>query len=297
LPRLVVAMPAYNAEKTIVRAVSSTLRAMPKDSELLVLDDKSTDRTLELLDTVRDHRLRVIAGETNVGGPKARRRLLEDSDSELYASMDADDISMPWRFFQQFKALKIADVLFSSAIRFGTAAPGGTYKTASNTFIPKLSAPVSLKPHEFPAALMFHNPVWHPSLFAKRQVIENVGGYNPGRGDDWDLWLRIAVSGASMYRLALPVIAYRESSLQASRQSSQPDGIRANSSLRASYIALFNSLVRSEALSECLSDAEKKRILMMGLHEIIDNFRPVNRLHYLSFLRFQRVRATKILTD
>ena len=268
---------------------------MPKDSELLVLDDRSTDRTLELLDTVRDHRLRVIAGETNVGSPTARRRLLEDSDSELFASMDADDISLPWRFSQQFKALKIADILFSSAIRFGTAAPGGSYKTASNAFIPKLSAPIALEPHEFPTALLFHNPVWQPSLFAKRHVIENVGGYNPGRGYDWDLWLRIAVSGTRMYRMALPVIAYRESSLQASRQSSQPDGIRANSLLRASYMRLFNSLVRSEALSEGLSEADKKRILMKGLHEVIANLRPVNQLHYSSFLRFQRVRATRIV--
>lgn len=299
MPRLSVTMPAFNAEATIKRAVTTTLRAMPVDSELLVLDDKSTDGTLGVLGDISDRRLRIIALENNVGKGNARMRLLAASDSEFVASMDADDISLPWRFSLQFRALRIADVLFGSAIRFGSAEPGGSHPSTMRPFLIRPSAPISLQPDEFPAALLFHNPAWQPSLLARRAAIDRVGGYKPSRfGEDWDLWLRIAESRAPMYRLATPVIAYRESPKQESRLPGQPEAIRRNTALRESYVKLFNSRVRSGSLTIGPQPAAAiKQIITNGLTEQLRAFRPLNRLHYTSFLRFDRTRAMRLFPE
>lgn len=293
MPRLVVTMPAYNAESTIRLAVASTLRAMPRDSELLVLDDKSTDGTLEVLDSVSDRRLRVIVAEENVGGPASRRRLLAESDSEFVASIDADDVSFPWRFSAQQRALGHSDIVFSSAVRFGSvnATHGSNSARIAQALRVRPSVTVSLRPDEFSSALLFHNPVWHPSLFARRAVIDRVGGYNSSRhGDDWDLWLRIAKSGARMYRMAIPMIGYRESPKQASRSPGKAAAIRKNSELRTSYVNLFNSLAKSVSLSADQRPlSQVAETVRTGLREQLENFRPINRLHYSSIIHQDRI--------
>ena len=291
MPRLVVAMPAFNSESTIRKAVTSTLRAMPNDSELVVLDDKSTDRTVEELGKINDRRLRVIIASENSGKGSARRRLLEESDSEFVSAMDSDDITFPWRFSLQFRALQSADVVFSSVIRFGVAEPGCSHKIRSRALVIRPSKPVALLPDEFPAAMLFHCDAAQSSLLARRSAIVKAGGYYPSRfGEDYDLFLRIASSGARMLRLATPVIAYRASPGQDSRLASQPDALRSNSDLLNSYVNLFNSRVESVALgTEPRPRSEISKIMKLGLTEQLRFFRPLNRLHYKSFIRMNRL--------
>lgn len=293
MPRLTVTMPAYNAEATIKVAVTSTLRAMPIDSELVVLDDKSTDGTLKVLEKIKDSRLRILEAHQNSGGPASRRRLLAETDSDFVASIDADDISLPWRFSMQLDALEFADVCFSSAVRFGSVAISN--RASMTRLVHKLrlrpSATVAIRPEEFPSALLFHNPVWHPSLLARRAIIEDVGGYHSARhGDDWDLWLRIAISGAKMYRMALPVIAYRESPKQASRNPNKAAAIHRNHVLRSSYVNLFNSLTDTVSLhpAERPSDDLVDKI-SAGLREQLKLFRPINKLHYSGIIKQRRI--------
>ncbi|MBT5927575.1 MAG: glycosyltransferase family 2 protein, partial [Verrucomicrobia bacterium] len=57
LPSISVILPAYNAESTILDAVHSILEGTFEDLELVVVDDGSTDRTLELLKSIKDSRL------------------------------------------------------------------------------------------------------------------------------------------------------------------------------------------------------------------------------------------------
>lgn len=286
MPRLVVAMPAFNAEATIRQAVITTLRAMPRDSELVVLDDKSTDKTLTVLDTITDARLRVIANEHNLGGGTARQRLLVESDSEFVAAMDADDITFPWRFALQLRALQSFDVVFGSVVRFNRGQLEGIHNFTSRVTQMRPSAPIALRPEEFPAALLFHCEVWQSSLTAKRSAFDNVGGYQPLRyGQDWDLYLRMANSGAIMYRSAVPLIAYRASPLQVTRRSDYVDIFRSQV-LRSSYAALFNSRVHSMKIDMgmgCASVAEAT--IKAGLAGQLGTFRPANRLRYTRLLR------------
>jgi glycosyltransferase involved in cell wall biosynthesis len=73
---------------------------MPDDAELLVLGDASDDGISVVLDSWirRDKRVRMIQSAESVGGGAARNACLRASTSDFVASMDADEIYLPWRF-------------------------------------------------------------------------------------------------------------------------------------------------------------------------------------------------------
>lgn len=196
MPRLSVLMPAYNAAATIDRAVRSTLHALPADAELVVLDDGSDDATASVLDRFVDNRVRVLC-RSNGGVATALGDLLRATDSEFVARMDADDLCLPRRFHQQLRAVRHADVTFT------------TVRPWTGSGHPALARPRALTVAEMPFHLLLTNPVAHSTLLARRAVIEGVGGYRVVPSEDYDLWLRLAADGARMRRLALPGLAYR----------------------------------------------------------------------------------------
>lgn len=196
MPRLSVLMPAYNAAATVDRAARSTLRALPLDSELVVLDDGSTDKTSEILEGIGDPRIRVLQ-RANKGVAASLNDLLGCTDSAFVARMDADDLCLPRRFARQLSALEDADVVFTSV------------RPWNGVDRPRRTTSRGLSTTEFPFHLLLTNPVAHSSMAAHRKVITGTGGYRVVPSEDYDLWLRLARAGMRMRRLPLPGLAYR----------------------------------------------------------------------------------------
>ena len=86
-------MAAYNAEKTIEQAINSVLRQTYTDFELLVVNDCSKDRTVELVKSIaaKDNRVRLISNEKNSGVSFTRKHGLEESNGSWIAILDSDD--------------------------------------------------------------------------------------------------------------------------------------------------------------------------------------------------------------
>ena len=101
-----VILPAYNADRTIEAAVGSILQQTHTQLELWVVDDGSTDSTMELLQRFDDDRLSIIDGGGNQGLPKRLNQLLALARGEYVARMDADDVAFPRRFELQLEALE-----------------------------------------------------------------------------------------------------------------------------------------------------------------------------------------------
>ena len=95
MPRLTVLMPTYNVAQWVEEAVQSVLRQTYKDFELLVVDDGSTDDTLEHVRAISDPRIRIAAFPDNVGLADNLNRGLDLISTELVARMDGDDIAEP----------------------------------------------------------------------------------------------------------------------------------------------------------------------------------------------------------
>ena len=107
-------MAAYNAEKTIEQAINSVLRQTYTDFELLVVNDCSKDRTVELVKSIaaKDNRVRLISNEKNSGVSFTRKHGLEESNGSWIAILDRDDAWTPDKLEKQIELQKRAFVLF-----------------------------------------------------------------------------------------------------------------------------------------------------------------------------------------
>ena len=91
--RLTVLMPTYNVAPWVEEAIQSVLNQTYRDFELLVVDDGSTDNTLEYVRAIKDPRIRIAAFPDNVGLADNLNRGLDIINTELVARMDGDDIA------------------------------------------------------------------------------------------------------------------------------------------------------------------------------------------------------------
>lgn len=101
-----VVMPAYNASKFIHEAIKSVLNQTYTDFECIIINDASTDNTLEIINHYAkiDHRIKVLHSEQNMGCTRAIMWGIEEAKYQWIARMDADDICLPKRFQKQIEA-------------------------------------------------------------------------------------------------------------------------------------------------------------------------------------------------
>lgn len=93
MPKVSVIVPCYNMEKYVERCLDSLQKQLMEDIEIICIDDKSSDKTLEILNAraKSDPRIRVIAQEKNMGVAVARNTGIENATGEYIGFVDADD--------------------------------------------------------------------------------------------------------------------------------------------------------------------------------------------------------------
>ena len=281
MPRLVVVMPAKNAESTITSALRSTLRNLPKDSKVVVWNDGSTDQTLNSVDRVSDSRVEIISSPNSVGGGAARAALLQQTDSEFVANMDADDYCLPWRFSLQQKHIHDLDISFTATIKFGDR-----LRSLRPT------SPLTYESTDVLVSLAFHNAMSHPSMYARRDALERAGGYRDLKvAQDYDLWLRAAAAGQRMGRLGIPCVGYRQAGKQVSRQAGYVERIRAQGELTEAYVGLLVAMEpgAGHMLSNFTSSEAKQDFLESFLAKQLSKFRPGVRTYYSLLLKQKRL--------
>lgn len=95
MPRVTVLMPTYNVAPWVEESIQSVLKQTYRDFELLVVDDASTDDTLDRVRAIDDPRIRIASFSNNVGLSENLNRGLDIINTELVARMDGDDIAEP----------------------------------------------------------------------------------------------------------------------------------------------------------------------------------------------------------
>lgn len=232
MPRMTVILPVRNGERYLRVAVRSTLQAMPSDSELVVLNDGSTDGTQDVLDSIESPHLKILKSPGGEGLAKALNLLVESTDSELIARMDADDVVLPWRFAHQLRAINSADVVFSPVIHLGPKA-----------FRLRPTRVGELSPQIVRRLLAIENPIAHSTALFRRHALDAVGGYRTVLSEDYDLWLRIAARDFRIRRTGLPVLLYRHHAEQVTKDPNWASESRIESMLVESHRSLVESTV------------------------------------------------------
>lgn len=227
--RVSAVMTARNSEATIRQAITSTLRALGSKDELLVLLDDPQDQTEGVVRSINDPRLQVEVNSKNIGINASRNRLLGLASGPLVSVIDADDISLRWRYAVSRKLIaEGADIVFGTAIVFGR-------QLRPLPLLPQY--PFSLDNHQARLALLVANPFVHSSMTGRLDAIRSVGGYSSSLSEDYDLWLRLAGTGFQLRRTGLPLVAYRFHSTQESQGDNFMERVWSSEKLVDSYLS------------------------------------------------------------
>ncbi len=94
-PLVSIGMPVFNCEKTLRATVASILNQDYGNWELIIIDDGSSDMTLDTARSFTDPRIRVVPGAGNLCLPARLNEAVGLSRGKYFARMDGDDISYP----------------------------------------------------------------------------------------------------------------------------------------------------------------------------------------------------------
>jgi len=98
-----IVMPSYNSEKYIRASIESVLNQTYPYWELLIVDDCSTDKTVEIIKSFKDDRIKLFQNQTNSGAAISRNWALREAKGRWIAFLDSDDIWLPSKLEEQLK--------------------------------------------------------------------------------------------------------------------------------------------------------------------------------------------------
>lgn len=183
-------MPVFNASAFVDQAVRSIRAQTLADFRLFLLDDGSTDGSLEILahHAADDPRITLIA-RPNAGLVASLNEMIEAADAPLLARMDADDIALPDRFRRQTEFLDHHP---------GAVCIGGAIELMSRSGSTLVFPPPFLGNETIQAeALAGRTPICHPAVMMRADALAAIGGYDPDAfpAEDLDLFLRLGEVG------------------------------------------------------------------------------------------------------
>lgn len=209
MPRISVLMPCHNVESTLDQTMESLVGQTYSDFEIVAVDDGSTDSSLEKLQSwaKQDGRVRVLA-RSHAGIIEALNAGLEACEGELIARMDADDLAYPQRLERQAALLDSQeDVDVASCLVEGF--PKEELRQGFHIYIDWLNSLVSHD--EMMRELFVESPLVHPSAMYRKEIVISAGGYQEhGWPEDYDLWLRLAQSGARFAKVPELLLSWRD---------------------------------------------------------------------------------------
>lgn len=180
-----VIIPAYNAAKTILETIQSIQQQTFSDFELIVINDGSTDETLEVLATISDPRLKIFSYE-NGGLPVARNRGIEQATGEYLSFIDADDLWTPNKLESQLAAL---DQHPDAGVAYSWTA----FIDENSNFLYAWQ-PIYYQGNVYPDLLIENFISSGSNILVKRQIVDMAGRFDPllKSAEDWEYYVRLA---------------------------------------------------------------------------------------------------------
>lgn len=271
-PLITVGIPVYNAEKYLAMSIKSVLKQTYTDFKLIIVNDGSCDQSLEIIrDFIkRDSRIDLIHDGENKGLIARLNEMINQTDTEFFVRMDADDIMFSDRLEKQLKLMQNnpdTDVCHSSAISIDKH-----NQILGIKKVKKVDSSENVLLGSFPI---------HPSVMGKTEFFKK-NLYRQGfyQMEDMELWYRTA----NFYKFEAieePLLFYREDSYKNSQKHKRmylglqnfvneyiPDKMKANEILKES--------VRKRKIYSILEFLNLEKLLLRRRYDKIDNVKMYN---------------------
>ncbi len=203
MPRVSVIIPSYNRQDYIEDTINSVLKQSYKDFELIVVDDGSTDKTLEILENY-GNTIKLIR-QNHAERAMARNRGIEASSGEYIAFVDSDDTWLTDKLHQQVEIMDtFPQVVCSYGVCLRIDAQGKRMKQTRR----HAKGPSGNVFNQ----LLYHNFVPSPTPLVRRWCFEQERKIRFSTKyplyEDWACWLQIAALG-DFYFISTPLASYR----------------------------------------------------------------------------------------
>ena len=202
MPKVSFVVPLHNKEAYIFNTVQALLKQTLKDIEIIIVDDKSTDASLEIVRGCKDPRVRVIALPKNVGRSEARNIGNKAAKSDIICVNDADDISHKTRakrIYNYFKKNKV-DMVYSG------------FAVCDDNDIMREQVGVQDFNLETVRKTSF-SYICHSTMAYTKQLADRIkysdGKYSKLGIDDWKFQMDILKKGYTTGSIKEPLVVYR----------------------------------------------------------------------------------------
>ena len=187
MPLVSVVTPIFNSRSTIQETIASIRSQSLEDWEVLVVDDGSTDGSIEAVQaiSVGDDRIRLLENQFARGPAGARNTAIKAARGRYIAFLDSDDRWMPQKLESQIAFMQKDNVAFSYGDYLAIDADSGRE-------LGVVRAPGSLTYQD----LLRSCPIGCLTVAFDQQVLGKMYMPDVRRGQDWGLWLRLTKDGA-----------------------------------------------------------------------------------------------------
>lgn len=265
-----VIIPAYNSAQFIAATIRSVLEQTYPNIEIIVVDDGSTDATLEVLDGFSDQ-IKIFS-KPNGGPASARNLAIRNSTGDFIAFLDGDDLWMPEKLAEQVSFMNAhaeIGMTYSEAIMFAEIAGqqqvhGKIGYTGETSF----------------CHLLLGDHIPNSTVLMRRECTDKIGLLNESRElvavEDYEYWLRLA-RAYPIKAINKPLAFYRVHS-----SNLMGDGRDIERSLRLPLLALNEA---EKLFPNCWKECGMEKDLLMARLTIRAGFAYKQRGEWLNCLR------------
>lgn len=262
-----IGIPFFNAEKYLEDAIKSVLAQTFQNWELILVDDGSTDRSLEIARSFVDPRIRIISDGYNRRLPYRLNQIISEAKYDIIARMDADDLMAVDRLEKQMKVLNEnseIDLVVTSLYSIGN----------KNEILGKrIFSNYQMQPKEILQGL---TNLLHPSLLVRKAWCQrNLYQENNCLAEDYELWLSAAIKNDFNYVVIQePLYFYRE-----------VENVKKEKMIRG-----YNTQIEvvKKYYKNIISDIDKNKIILkFEIKKII--VRILNFLNLMQILQMRRI--------
>ena len=248
-PLISVVLCVKNGCPYITQAITSVINQNYKNFELILINDASSDGTLDLIREIqsKDDRVVLVNNDKSIGLTKSLNVGLKAAKGIFVARIDHDDLWLKDKLSRQLEAFELDDGILLVATAYEEEDLFGRWRRT-----PIL--PVCVSDKEIRQVLYRFNPFFHSSIMIRRSTLEQLGGYDESYryAQDYELWTRVLKCGRAV---TLPqVLCIRR----------MGDG---NISLRKERAQRFNAL--RAKLAWCARNGASWRVVVPVLRDLM----------------------------